>query len=69
MNDISKEEVEKNLPDELPLYAIKYCLDMLHSDSTINSDDFVADGLFYEELLATLILAKNCLIKHGEKES
>ena len=68
MKDISKEEIEKDLPGESPLYAIKYSLDMLYSDSTINSDDYVADGLMYDELLATLTIARNCLIKHGEKD-
>ena len=64
MKDYTKSELESGRPDEDALDLIDFCLDALYADKIHTIDqDFANNRLTYEELIGTLLKAKDTLIE------
>jgi hypothetical protein len=59
MKDRNKRDIESGRPAKDALDCVNACLDALYSDRRKNSGDRFAQNMTYEELLGTLLLARD----------
>ena len=59
MKDTTKEMLESERPNHSASHCINHALEALYNDDTKRLDDEVVSGLTYEELIGTLLLAKD----------
>lgn len=59
MKDFTREELESNRPPKDALDVLDFCLDRLYNDTQKRTTDELAHGLTYEELIGTLLLARD----------
>jgi hypothetical protein len=59
MQDRDQDFIESGLPAKDALDCIKGCLDALYADQRKETSDRFASNMTYEELLTTLLLARN----------
>ena len=59
MKDFTRSELESARPDRDLAECANFCLEALYSDSERNLKDSVVPGLTFEELIGTLLLARD----------
>ena len=59
MKDYNEQQLESSRPSIDVLDGINYCLDAFFSDAEKMTDDFVANGLTFEEIIGVLLLARD----------
>jgi hypothetical protein len=61
MKDMTKEEINDGRPVDDALWLVNFCLDALYDDKVHNFTDAINSRLTFEELLGTLLKAKDSL--------
>ena len=59
MKDYSKRELEAGRPKFDAMHCIKHALEALYSDDVHEVSDLVSPGLTYEEIIGTLLVARD----------
>jgi hypothetical protein len=59
MKDVSREYINRGRPDEDTLWLLDFCLDALYKDTKHKFNEDINKNLTYEELLGTLLKAKD----------
>lgn len=59
MKDTTQEILKSSRPNESASHCINHALDCLYNDDTKSLDDEVVSNLTFEELIGTLLLAKD----------
>jgi hypothetical protein len=61
MKDFTKKQLEENRPNLSAKEAINFCLQRIYADSIKTTNDFIVDGLTFEEIIGALLLARDKL--------
>lgn len=65
MKDCTQKELESSRPDISAQDALEFCLERLYLDKRHYITQEIVDGLDFEELIGTLLLARDVVIKNG----
>jgi hypothetical protein len=57
----SKKELEESRPNVEPIDAVNFCLRRLYADKAHSMSDKVVTDLTFEELIGTLLLARDVI--------
>ena len=61
MKDVTKATAEASRPSLSAKAGVDFCLDQLYADKEKKTNQLVAAGLTYEELLGALLLARDAI--------